>query len=230
MASAAIARSNVVGIIGNVISFGLFLSPAPTFYRIIKKKSVEEFKPDPYLATVLNCAFWVFHGMPFVHPHSILVVTINSVGLVFEFAYLIIFLIYAQNKGRKKVFLCLLAEAIFFAAIVLITLLVLHGTVTRSLVVGILCDVFNIMMYLSPLTIMVKVIKTKSVKYMPFWLSLANFLNGLCWTAYALIHPFDIYVLISNACYCSHAQPKVDEDASKPNEVQLSAIDASANV
>ncbi|KAJ1377178.1 SWEET sugar transporter [Sesbania bispinosa] len=33
---------------------------------------------------------------------------------------------------------------------------------------------------------------------MPFWLSVANFLNGLCWTSYALIHPFDIYVLISN--------------------------------
>lgn len=43
-----------------------------------------------------------------------------------------------------------------------------------------------------------KVIKTKSVKYMPFWLSVANFLNGLCWTTYALLHPFDIYVLVIN--------------------------------
>ncbi|KAL5080068.1 hypothetical protein RYX36_008489 [Vicia faba] len=77
-------------------------------------------------------------------------------------------------------------------------MLTLHGTTKRSLVVGIICDVFNIMMYVSPLTVMAKVIKTKSVKYMPFWLSVANFLNGLCWTSYALIHPFDIYVLISN--------------------------------
>ncbi|XLT08672.1 hypothetical protein HN51_054465 [Arachis hypogaea] len=42
---------------------------------------------------------------------------------------------------------------------------------------------------------MAKVIKTNSVEYMPFWLSLTNFLNGVCWTTYALIHPFDIYVL-----------------------------------
>ncbi|KAL9323336.1 hypothetical protein ACSQ67_008193 [Phaseolus vulgaris] len=89
---------------------------------------------------MLNCAFWVFYGMPFVHPNSLLVVTINGVGLVFEFVYLAIFFIYATNKGRAKV------------------------------------------------------IKTKSVKYMPFWLSLTNFLNGVCWTTYALIHPFDIYV------------------------------------
>ena len=75
---------------------------SPTFYRIIKKKSVEEFKPDPYIATVLNCAFWVFYGLPFVHPHSILVLTINSIGLMFEFIYLTIFYIYATNKGRVR--------------------------------------------------------------------------------------------------------------------------------
>ncbi|KAJ1406497.1 SWEET sugar transporter [Sesbania bispinosa] len=233
MANAVIAR-NVIGIIGNVISFGLFLSPAPTFYGIIKKKDVEEFKPDPYIATVLNCAFWVFYGMPFVHPHSILVVTINSIGLAFEFVYLTIFYIYATNKGRKKVSLLLLIEIIFFAGIVLVTMLALHGTSKRSLIVGVLCDVFNVMMYVSPLTIMAKVIKTKSVKYMPFWLSVANFLNGVCWTSYALIHPFDIYVLISNgigaisgliqlilyACYYSKGQDNEDgdhvDDVTKP--------------
>ncbi|KAK7381386.1 hypothetical protein VNO78_34038 [Psophocarpus tetragonolobus] len=215
MVTASVAR-NIVGIIGNVISFGLFFSPSPTFYKIIKNKAVEEFKPDPYLATVLNCAFWVFYGMPFVHPNSLLVVTINAVGLVFEFVYLGIFFTYATSKGRKKVLICLLIEAIFLAAIILITMLVLHGTHQRSLVVGVICDVFNVMMYVSPLTIMAKVIKTKSVKYMPFWLSLTNFLNGVCWTTYALIHPLDLYVLISNsigavsglvqlilyACYC----------------------------
>ncbi|BAU01048.1 bidirectional sugar transporter SWEET6b-like [Vigna umbellata] len=245
MVNPAIAR-NVVGIIGNVISFGLFFSPAPTFYGIVKKKSVEEFKPDPYLATVLNCAFWVFYGMPFVHPNSILVLTINSVGLVFEFFYLTIYYIYATNKGRKKVLIFLLIELIFFAAVALVTMLALHGTKKRSLVVGILSDIFNVMMYVSPLTVMAKVIKTKSVKYMPFWLSVANFLNGLCWTTYALIHPFDLYVLISNgigaisglvqlllyACYCSCKSEKDDDGDHdlKPAGVQLSNINGTVAV
>ncbi|WVZ15844.1 hypothetical protein V8G54_013410, partial [Vigna mungo] len=245
MVNPAIAR-NVVGIIGNVISFGLFFSPAPTFYGIVKKKSVEEFKPDPYIATVLNCAFWVFYGMPFVHPNSILVLTINSVGLVFEFVYLTIYYIYATNKGRMKVLIFLLIELIFFAAVVLVTMLALHGTKKRSLVVGILSDIFNVMMYVSPLTVMAKVIKTKSVKYMPFWLSMANFLNGLCWTTYALIHPFDRYVLISNgigaisglvqlllyACYCS-CKSENDDDVDhnlKPAGVQLSNLNGTVAV
>ncbi|WJX22996.1 hypothetical protein P8452_12247 [Trifolium repens] len=92
--------------------------------------------------------------MPFVHSNSLLVVTINGIGLVFEFVYLTIFIVYAKKAGRKKVGLYLLVEAILFAAIVLITMLALHGTTKRSLIVGILCDMFNIAMYVSPLTVM----------------------------------------------------------------------------
>jgi len=83
----------------------------PTFYKIIKQKSVEEFKPDPYIATVLNCAFWVFYGMPFVHPNSLLVVTINGVGLVFEFVYLAIF---SSMQPTKDGCVCFLFHYISF--------------------------------------------------------------------------------------------------------------------
>jgi solute carrier family 50 protein (sugar transporter) len=63
---------------------------------------VEEFKADPYLATLLNCMLWVFYGLPIVHPNSILVVTINGVGLVVEGIYLIIYFIYAPSKKRVR--------------------------------------------------------------------------------------------------------------------------------
>jgi hypothetical protein len=39
------------------------------------------------------------------------------------------------------------------------------------------------------------VIKTKSVKYMPFYLSLANFTNGLIWVIYGLLD-FDINLVV----------------------------------
>nr|AWO14215.1 sugar transporter SWEET6 [Saccharum spontaneum] len=192
------AARNVVGIIGNVISFGLFLSPAPTFWRIWKARDVEEFKPDPYLATLLNCMLWVFYGIPVVHPNSILVVTINGIGLVIEAIYLTIFFIYSDGKKRKKAFAILAVEILFVAAVVIGVILGAHTHEKRSMIVGILCVIFGSMMYASPLTIMGKVIKTKSVEYMPFLLSLVSFLNGCCWTAYALIR-FDLYVTIPNA-------------------------------
>jgi solute carrier family 50 protein (sugar transporter) len=65
------------------------------------------------------------------------------------------------------------------------------------LIVGILCVIFGTIMYSSPLTIMSQVVKTKSVEYMPLLLSVVSFLNGLCWTSYALIR-FDIFITIPN--------------------------------
>ncbi|XP_074316900.1 bidirectional sugar transporter SWEET5 [Silene latifolia] len=188
---------NIIGIIGNVISFGLFLSPVPTFMRIIKKKSVEQFKADPYIATILNCAMWILYGLPFVHPNNFLVVTINGIGLGIEIIYVSIFLIYSPWGKRKKIAIALILETAFFVAVFFITTEALHTIKMRTIFVGALCVAFNVIMYFSPLTVMRMVIKTKSVKYMPFWLSIANFLNGACWTAYACIK-FDPWMVIPN--------------------------------
>ncbi|KAK6920733.1 SWEET sugar transporter [Dillenia turbinata] len=221
----------IVGVIGNVISFGLFASPIPTFVKILKEKSVGEFKPDPYLATTLNCMMWVFYGLPFVHPDSILVVTINSIGLVMEAAYLTIFFTYAPWNKRKKVIFVLLIEIIFMALVIFITVQFFHTHSRRSMFVGILCCIFGIIMYGSPLTIMGRVIRTRSVKYMPFLLSLANFANGLVWSIYALLH-FDPYVLVPNGLgfllavaqivlYVTYCRATPREDGNR-TEVELS--------
>ncbi|KAK9725309.1 hypothetical protein RND81_05G135600 [Saponaria officinalis] len=190
---------NIIGIIGNVISFGLFLSPVPTIYQIIKNKSVQQFKVDPYIATILNCAMWVIYGLPNVNPDHILVVTINSIGLGLEIVYVGIFLFFSVGwcLTRKKITFGLLFETVFTLAVAMITFYVFHTTKKRTIFMGALCVAFNIIMYFSPLTVMKQVITTKSVKYMPFWLSLTNFLNGACWTAYACIK-FDPWMVIPN--------------------------------
>ncbi|KAF6136627.1 hypothetical protein GIB67_016083 [Kingdonia uniflora] len=225
----------VVGIIGNIVSFGLFASPAPTFYSIIKRGAVEEFSPNPYLTTLLNCLLWVFYGMPFVHPHSFLVVTINGVGIVMESIYIILYLRYSNKKQRMWVFKVLACELVFFAAAVVLTLVFAHGTKTRTLVVGILCVILNICMYGMPLDVMRLVIKTKSIEYLPVMLSITSFCNGLLWLAYALLR-FDLFITISNgtgavlgfiqliliALYYK-STPKRGEK--KPNEVQLSSAE-----
>lgn len=158
---------------------------------------MQEFKPDPYVATVLNCAMWVFYGLPIVHPDSILVVTINGTGFLIEVIYVSIFIIYSHWGMRRKIFIALFVEAIFMAVVVIITMAAFHTHESRSMIVGLLCIVFNILMYTSPLTVMKRVIQTKSVKYMPFTLSLANFANGLVWMTYALLK-FDPYILVPN--------------------------------
>jgi solute carrier family 50 protein (sugar transporter) len=188
---------NVVGIVGNVISFGLFLVPVQTFVKIYKKKDVEEFSPDPYLATLLNCMLWTFYGLPLVHPHSMLVVTINGIGLAIEAIYLITYFVYAPSKKRLRMLAVLGVEAVFMAALVLSVLLGAHTHETRSLIVGILCAIAGSAMYASPMTVIRTVVRTKSVEYMPIYLSLVGLLNGICWTFYALIK-FDVFITIPN--------------------------------
>ncbi|XP_057420279.1 bidirectional sugar transporter SWEET4-like [Lotus japonicus] len=188
----------VVGIIGNIISGFLFLSPVPTFIQIWKKKSVEEFSPAPYLATLVNCMVWTLYGLPMVHPHSVLVITINSSGCAIEIIYVTLFLIYSDHNKRLKVVLWLMAELIFIAAFATVTLTTVHTHEKRSAIVGTTCIIFNIMMYASPLAVMKLVIMTKSVKYMPLFISLASFGNGVAWTTYALIR-FDLFIMVPNA-------------------------------
>ncbi|KAK7256402.1 hypothetical protein RIF29_29847 [Crotalaria pallida] len=196
MSTAAIART-VVGVIGNVISACLFFSPAPTFVQIWQKKSVEQYSPIPYLAALMNCMVWTLYGLPMVHPHSLLVVTINGAGCAIEMIYVILFLIYSDRKKRLRVFLWLLLELIFITTLTLVSLTVIHNDKKRIAVVGTICMLFNIGMYASPLSVMKLVITTKSVEYMPFFLSLASFGNGVCWTTYAFI-PFDPFIAIPN--------------------------------
>ncbi|KAL0721276.1 hypothetical protein Bca4012_035875 [Brassica carinata] len=145
----------IVGIIGNMISFGLFCAPIPTMVKIWKMKSVSEFKPDPYVATVLNCMMWTFYGLPFVQPDSLLVITINGTGLFMELVYVTIFFIFAASPIRRKITIAMMIEVIFMAVVIFCTLYFLPTTKQRSMLIGILCIVFNVIMYASPLTVMI---------------------------------------------------------------------------
>jgi solute carrier family 50 protein (sugar transporter) len=186
---------NVVGILGNAISLFLFLSPLPTFVEIRKKKSVEQYSPAPYLATLMNCLVWVLYGMPMVKPNSVLVYTINGAGVVIELVYISLFVIYCSKnpKLRMKVILITLVEIVFIAVLSTIVLTVAHGTTQRSMIVGIVALLFNVMMYAAPLSVMKMVIKNKSVEFMPFFLSLASLGNGIAWTTYGFL-PLDPYI------------------------------------
>ncbi|CAL4888274.1 unnamed protein product [Urochloa decumbens] len=187
----------VIGIIGNGTALVLFLSPVPTFIRIWKKGSVEQYSPVPYVATLLNCMMWVMYGLPLVHPHSMLVITINGTGMAIELTYVTIFLLYSSGAARRKVLLLVAAEIAFVGAVAALVLTLAHTHERRSMIVGILCVLFCIGMYAAPLSVMKMVIQTKSVEYMPLFLSLASLANGICWTAYALIR-FDLYITIPN--------------------------------
>lgn len=174
-----------VGVIGNIISILMFLSPVPTFWRIIKKKSTEEFSSFPYICTLLNSSLWTYYGT--IKAGEYLVATVNGFGIVVETIYILLFLIYAPPKMRvKTAILAGILDVVILAAAVVTTQLALEGE-ARSGAVGIMGAALNILMYGSPLAVMKTVVKTKSVEYLPFLLSFFFFLNGGVWLLYAVL-------------------------------------------
>ncbi|XP_021637174.2 bidirectional sugar transporter SWEET17 isoform X3 [Hevea brasiliensis] len=145
--------SLVFGVIGNVISVLMFLSPVGTFWRIIKHKSTEDFESLPYICTLLNAALWTYYGI--IKPGAFLVATVNGFGILVEIVYVTLFLVYAAPKMRAKTGILVgLLDVGFLAAAILVTRLVLQGQV-RIDATGFMCCGLNIVMYGSPLAAMV---------------------------------------------------------------------------
>ncbi|KAI3873617.1 hypothetical protein MKW92_037809 [Papaver armeniacum] len=191
----------VFGIFGNITALFLFLAPLITFKRIVKSKSTEQFSGIPYIMTLLNCLLSAWYGLPFVSPHNILVSTINGTGAAIESIYVILFIIYAKpQKVRVKILALFTLILTVFAIVVLVSLLALHGN-SRKLFCGFAATIFSICMYASPLSIVRLVIKTKSVEFMPFFLSLFVFLCGTSWFIYGLLGR-DPFVAVPNGFGC----------------------------
>ncbi|KAK9084258.1 hypothetical protein Scep_030729 [Stephania cephalantha] len=177
--------SIIVGVIGNIISVLMFLSPTGTFWRIFQRKSTEDFDSLPYICTFLNSSLWTYYGI--IKPGAILVATVNSFGVLVETIFIVMFLIYAPAKMKARTgILVSIIDVGILAAALLVTQLFMKDDV-RIDIVGFLGAGLNIIMYGSPLGIMKTVVTTKSVEFMPFFLSLFMFLNGGVWTFYAYL-------------------------------------------
>ncbi|PPE01949.1 hypothetical protein GOBAR_DD01025 [Gossypium barbadense] len=184
--------SFILGIIGNVISILLFASPIKTFWGVIKKKSTGDYKGEPYITTLLSTSLWTLYGI--INPDGLLVMTVNGAGAILQLIYVILFLVYApkDTKVVKAAKLVGVVNVGVLGTVTAVTLFAVHKN-TRLTFVGILCTALTIGMYASPLSAMSTVVKTKSVEYMPFSLSLFLFLNAGVWSAYAVLVK-DIYI------------------------------------
>lgn len=184
------------GIAGNIFAFGLFVSPIPTFRRIIRNQSTEQFSGMPYIYALLNCLICAWYGCPFISSDTILVTTVNSVGAVFQLSYIIIYITCAEKRKKFKMSGLLLAVFCVFAAIAIGSLLVSDLEV-RHLVIGFLSCATLISMFASPLSVMNLVIQTRSVEFMPFYLSLSTFLMSTSFLLYGIFN-FDPFIYVPN--------------------------------
>ncbi|KAG4908899.1 hypothetical protein JHK87_055015 [Glycine soja] len=89
----------------------------PTFWKIKKHESTEDFSSLPYICTLLNCSLWTYYGI--IKAREYLVATVNGFGIVVETIYVILFLIYAPKgiRGRTAILAVILDVAISAEAV-----------------------------------------------------------------------------------------------------------------
>ncbi|KAL1546208.1 hypothetical protein AAHA92_22838 [Salvia divinorum] len=143
----------LIGVIGNVISVLMLLSPGKTFVRIVKKKSTEEFESFPYICTLLNCSLWTYYGI--IKPGSYLVATVNGFGVVVETVYVALFLIFAPPNKRVRTAVVVGILNVGFPAAALLATYFLLERELRIDAIGFISSGLNILMYVSPLSAMV---------------------------------------------------------------------------
>ncbi|XP_061360894.1 bidirectional sugar transporter N3-like [Gastrolobium bilobum] len=185
----------VFGILGNIASFVSFMAPVPTFRRVCKKKSTEGFQSIPYVAALFSAMLWIFYA--FVKTGETLLITINAFGCVIETIYLAIYLAYCPRKARMSTLrMILLLNFGGFCTIVLLTHVLAKGP-ARLKLLGWICVVFSTSVFAAPLSIMRVVIRTKSVEFLPFPLSVLLTISAIMWLLYGVFLK-DIYVALPN--------------------------------
>ncbi|KAK6937435.1 SWEET sugar transporter [Dillenia turbinata] len=183
------------GLLGNIVSFMVYLSPLPTFYKIYKKKSTEGFQSIPYIVALFSAMLILYYA--FLKTNGFMLITINSIGCVMESTYLIMYIIYAPKKAKLHTAkLLTLLNVVAYGLIILSTFLFLKGS-QRVTIVGWICAVFSVSVFAAPLSIMRRVIKTKSTEYMPFSLSLCLTICAILWFFYGFLIK-DMYIAVPN--------------------------------
>ncbi|XP_055811861.1 bidirectional sugar transporter NEC1-like [Solanum dulcamara] len=184
------------GILGNGVSFLVYLSPLPTFYRIYRRKSTEGFQSIPYSVSLFSAMLYLYYA--YLKDNEILLITINSFGTGIELIYLTIFMIYATKEA--KIFatkLLIIFNVVTFGAIVVLTYIFAKNNELRISIVGWICAVFSVSVFAAPLSIMRRVIQTKSVEFMPFPLSFFLTICAVMWFFYGLLKK-DMYIATPN--------------------------------
>ncbi|XP_030531435.1 bidirectional sugar transporter SWEET14-like [Rhodamnia argentea] len=222
------------GLLGNIVSFITFLAPLPTFCGICKRKSTEGFQSIPYVVSLLSAMLLLYYGLL---KKDTLLITINGIGCVIETVYVAAYLIYASKNARMTTLKLFLSMNVLGYGAVLSTTFFLSKGANRSRILGWICMTFSLGVFAAPLCILRKVVKTKSVEFMPITLSSFLTLSAIVWFFYGFLRK-DYFIAVPNvlgfalgvvqmvlyAIYRKNAQKVVVEPDLQPQETREEII------
>ncbi|KAK8658983.1 hypothetical protein V6N13_029201 [Hibiscus sabdariffa] len=215
----------IFGILGNAVSFMVSLAPLPTFYLIYKKKTSEGFQSIPYVVSLFSAMLWIYYAL--LKRDAMFLITINTFCVFIQTFYIVTYFYYGPKKEKIETVKLMLLFNVFGFGVIFLSTFFLHPSL-RLLVLGYICMAFALAVFAAPLAIVRKVIKTKSVEYMPFTLSVFLTLGAVMWFFYGLLLKdiniavpnilgfiFGILQMILYAVYRNHSKKTVEESDPK---------------
>lgn len=222
-----------VGILGNATALLIYGTPILTFIKVIKDKSVGQFACTPYVIALFNCLTYTWYGFPAVSNgwENLLVSTVNGVGIFPECFAICTYLFFAPPKLKLRIVRMLVGVLVLFTVLAVISAFALHDHKSRKFMIGMVGIFSSIGLYGSPLVVMKLVIQTKSVEFMPFYLSFFGFINSFLWMSYGALGR-DIFVATPNVIgipltlaqlilYCIYRKNKKTTCQEKGNNMNL---------
>ncbi|XP_019174836.1 PREDICTED: bidirectional sugar transporter NEC1-like [Ipomoea nil] len=207
------------GLLGNIVSFFVFLAPIPTFYKIYKRKSSDGYQSIPYVVALFSAELLLYYAV--IKTNAYLIVCINGFGCAIELVFISMYLFYANKKDKIFTIKLLLLDILFFGAVIIVSLFLVNGS-KRIALVGWTCAVINVAVFAAPLSIMRQVIRTRNTQFMPLTLSVCLVFCATAWFFYGLFSK-DYYIAFPNilgflfglaqiVLYCMYKDSKKEED------------------
>ena len=184
-------------------SAGLFLSPVPTFRRIVRARSTLAFSQAPFHQLVEPALGHVVHHRPWASrdAHQ------QPRGCACMLSYVVLFACFACGSEKRRRVMLQDGIAVAMVAAGVAVLLLVEDRAVASTVLSACAVTLNTIKYASPLSIARLVVRTKSVEFMPLPLTLACLACSVLWGTYGLLVA-DVWIVVPNVAglACSIAQ------------------------
>ncbi|GLJ30359.1 hypothetical protein SUGI_0600690 [Cryptomeria japonica] len=169
------------------------------FRGVMRKKTTGEMSGLPYAIGLLNCLVYTWYASPLISNgwDNALVMAINAIGLLLQFCFCAIYLLFAPPKPKRIMGMILGGVLVVFASIASAASMWGIGAAHKKVLVGTTGMVASVILYGSPLSDIRSVVKSKSVECMSFYFSMFAFLGSVLWLVYGALSR-DILIMAPN--------------------------------
>ncbi|KAE8710622.1 Bidirectional sugar transporter SWEET10 [Hibiscus syriacus] len=128
---------------------------------------------------------WIYYAL--LKKDAMLLITINTFCCFIQTFYIVTYFYYGPKKEKLVTLKLILFFNVLGFGVIFFSTYFLPNPKIRLQVLGYICMAFALSVFAAPLAILRKVIKTKSVEFMPFTLSLFLTLGAVMWFFYGLL-------------------------------------------